>query len=363
MKRKDSKKKSKSQSQVFPERKMERIKSEQIKKVKKQFQVACSRIADIKAALTEFENYLEETKNWAVSGADHEQLKQCEKALPDCNINIYRLMTRANEKFTKVKVLFPSYKTDEKQYRKIQRKSSVVADKLWVELRGELGTPEEKTSSPPVSSTTESISQQRPLPVKRSFSFPSIDENAIPEEKSPPITRFPDYGNIPEIKFKESPIKFKEPLKLKDLPIKYKEPPQIETPKLVSVGKLPSLEQLLAEESEEDITRLLDEMDPELLPQLDNDESSDHDDFHATESPNLEFSSEYSTGISEDDPESRILEAMDDMTFEELLQGLVMSPKDRNVSAAELLQRKLAALKSQYADIIGSDFDIFGGDI
>jgi len=122
----------------------------------------------------------------------------------------------------------------------------------------------------------------------------------------------------------------------------------------VSISLPDSLDQILAEGNEEDIARILEELQDQtygssskLSIEVDEESLSEHerDEFEYTH--------------PEDETDSK-LEMMDDMSFDELLAGLVMSPNEDKVSGVELLQSKLAALKSQYTDILGADIDIFG---
>jgi len=228
-----------------------------------------------------------------------------------------------------------------------------VANRIWAELCAELETPAEK-SEPRTVLVAQSSKHGRINNLSSKPPLSSMDEKQ--EQQSPPVILSPEMlstvDSLPVVVLtSENSTTVSGDNRSYSKIVKEDHPGPRPTP---------SLEQLLAEENEEEITRVLDEMNADNPSQ--GDESSEHEDFD-TQLVGSEFTgeslvAEISTGVPDEDPDTKFLEEMDEMTFNDLLQGLVMSPKEENVSAVELLQSKLAALKAQYSDILGSDIDI-----
>jgi len=265
------------------------------------------RVAQLLSSLASFEEFLEQSQIYAITQADDEQLKQCEKALPECNGYLSRLATRLNDKFTKVKTLFPVIPKDEittrrpvlspeeEKANRLKRKSSVVADRLWEEL----------------------CSEKVEKPSPRSLSHRKTARGLTPHPEAVESVN-PDVTNTPVIP---------------------------ETNELVHEAGL-SIEEILAQGNEEEIARLMDDLEAETSNKLGlyNDEESSDD-------------------IVGDDETDVKLETMGDISFDELLEGLVMTTNEDNVSGVEFLMSKLAALRSQYTAVLGSDADQIFGDL
>jgi len=124
-------------------------------------------VCQIKDALGKFDSFVDQAQSWADKCTDEEQLSKCDKALNVSQTEIERTFARIQDKFDKMKALYPFSTPNEHSVRSsepfsvrdnnsltvpteqkvvIQRKSSIVAERLWAELCKE----EEKENLPAI---------------------------------------------------------------------------------------------------------------------------------------------------------------------------------------------------------------------
>jgi hypothetical protein len=128
------------------------------KNIDRQVEAIHTYVCQIKDALGKFDSFVDQAQSWADKCTDEEQLRQCDKALNVSQTEIERTFARIQDKFDKMKALYPFATPSEQSVRSaeplsvrdsnshnnntagptekvvIQRKSSIVAERLWAEL-------------------------------------------------------------------------------------------------------------------------------------------------------------------------------------------------------------------------------------
>jgi hypothetical protein len=320
--------------------KKERVQKHQ-QHIDKQLESIHTYVCQIKAALGQFDAFVDQTQPWAEKCNDEEQLRQCDKALTSTTGEIERMFARMQERFEKMKTLYPFLtQTTEPQKppeptappveekpppprTKLQRKSSVVADRIWAELGREEN--QDKKFIPGMKIPEESEEPETAAHAGKKSKIPAGVEDSIP-------------------------LSVREELKQRTLrqaaAAKAPPPPPIKNTPVV--GNEPTLEELIAGEDETDILNELDQINPKPTINYEDDSSGEH----------LLDESDYLSIDYENAMLNQRLEEVDDGVFENLLDDLVItSPRDEEGQPIEYLQSTLERLKAQYADLLGPDSD------
>eukprot|EP01124_Arcella_intermedia_P016597 TRINITY_DN23207_c0_g1_i1.p1 TRINITY_DN23207_c0_g1~~TRINITY_DN23207_c0_g1_i1.p1 ORF type:complete len:782 (+),score=208.35 TRINITY_DN23207_c0_g1_i1:65-2410(+) len=342
----------------------DKLKAEQLKRVDQQFQLARGRLTQLKSTINSFETFLQQTQEWYKINADEEQLRNCEKVLPQCNVAIYRINAKSKEKLDKLQSLLPTDGSDQQQSqpgtptvlhkatseashnaRLMQRQSSVVADRIWAELRRS-NVEKEEESTFKITTARAATTPTKPHPLINSAKGSRSSLTNLNQSKDVPIS---ERAN-PRVRIA---IGNKDNKLGNDRSMSPTPPP----PLAQEANIEPSLEELLAEGDAEEIGRILDEID-RARGGLNS--QNFEDSFSDVDNPTGENGEGPLNETSTNEDEDKLLEEMDDFTFQEILEGLVTSPRGEqsNSSALENLESKLGDLKSLYSDILG-DFSSF----
>eukprot|EP01124_Arcella_intermedia_P028050 TRINITY_DN5625_c0_g1_i1.p1 TRINITY_DN5625_c0_g1~~TRINITY_DN5625_c0_g1_i1.p1 ORF type:complete len:756 (-),score=189.52 TRINITY_DN5625_c0_g1_i1:889-3156(-) len=268
-------------------------KSEQAKKVDQQIQITRDRIVHLKSKLTEFDSFLNSAQNWVRNQADEEQLKICEKIVPESNNSVFRMNAKIEARIDKIRSSFPMQQKepprDINKLKMLERQSSIVADKIWEELRPSME--ESSTRSKYMLSPRSSTTWVSP-PMSPSRHRPGQHKNLV---------------------------------------------------------KIPSIKNLRKDSHAADNSQAIEGDIQDFLDEIEREKPIPEESSASEGTPHYEHIDPYVNN-------EKILEDMDDISFEELLRGLVASPHEEDsASALEFLKSKLSDLENQYGDLLDED--------